>query len=213
MVNEGKWTFRENSVKNELLTTHELQTARKKILATGSTEQTLMENAAKSVVDVILKHFSPHPTLVFCGPGKNGGDGQIVAHLLEAKGWAVHVVKLNALPSFEELKKMLNQALLIVDGLLGSGLSHPLEGNILKLVKLINASEKPVVAIDIPTGIDTNSGVCWGDAIKAHITVTFWKARPGHYLLPGRLYVGKLFVEDIGISDQYLPKTTGTNRR
>ncbi|MBS0272004.1 MAG: NAD(P)H-hydrate dehydratase [Proteobacteria bacterium] len=192
-------------MKSELLTSEEIKAGESATIAEGKSAEFLMERAAQGVVDVILKEFSPCPTLVFCGPGKNGGDAQVVARLLKKQGWLVQVVKLSEVPSLKEIESLVNQASLIVDGLFGTGLSRPLEEDVLKLVKLINASGKPIVAIDIPTGIDTNSGVCWGEAIRAHSTVTFWRARPGHFLLPGRIYVGKLFVKDIGIADQHLP--------
>ena len=73
------------------------------------------------------------------------------------------------------------------------------------VVDLMNAADKPIVSIDIPSGVDTNSGECCGGAVRATYTVTFVRARPGHYLLPGRLYRGKLFVKDIGVSDACLP--------
>ncbi len=200
--------FRETRVKNELLTAKEIRLAEKNVIAEGISEKELMERAGGGVVDVIVKHFSPRPTLIFCGPGKNGGDGKVVARLLKEKGWPVESITLNPLPSQDVLQSALRQTELIVDGLLGTGLSHPLEGDILKLVKLINASGKPVVSIDIPTGIDINSGTCEGDAIRATYSVTFFRARPGHYLLPGRIYTGKLYVKDIGIPDKFLPPIT-----
>jgi ADP-dependent NAD(P)H-hydrate dehydratase / NAD(P)H-hydrate epimerase len=195
-------------VKNELLTVEQIWTLEKMVIGTGVSTKSLMERAGEEVVEVILKHFSPRPTVIFCGPGKNGGDGKVVGRLLKEKGWPVEVITLQALPSFEEIQRSLNQAELIVDGLLGSGLSHPLEGDILKLVELINASQKPVVAIDIPTGIDMNSGTCDGEAVRATYTVTFIRARPGHYLLPGCIHTGKLNVKDIGIPDYFLPSIT-----
>lgn len=194
-------------MKNVLLTTEELRIVEKAACAQGISEKTLMERAGAAVVNIILNHFSPCQTVVLCGPGKNGGDAQIVAHLLKEKGWPVEIINLTNLPPSEELQHAFHQAQLIVDGLFGIGLTRPLEGNSLELVKLINVSEKPVVSIDIPSGIDSNSGASSRDAVRATYTVTFFKARPGHYLLPGRLYRGKLFVEDIGVSDQLLPST------
>ena len=192
-------------MKEELLTVEVLRTAEKSVIEAGISEETLMERAGEAVVEVILKHFTSCPTVIFCGPGKNGGDGKVVARHLKEKGWPVDVISLKDLPSLAQIQKSLNQAELIVDALLGIGLSHPLKGNLLKVVELINACAKPVVAIDIPTGIEANSGFCLGDAIRATYTVTFVRARPGHYLLPGRIYTGKLFVKDIGIPDQLLP--------
>jgi hydroxyethylthiazole kinase-like uncharacterized protein yjeF len=199
-------------VKGELLTAEEMGAAEKAAIAEGVPESMLMERAGQGVADVILKMFAPCQTVVVCGPGKNGGDGKVVARLLKEKGWPVQVITAADLSTHEnleqilcEIKQSIEQAELIVDALLGTGLSRPIEGYIRMLVDVINASLKPVVAIDIPSGIDTNSGNCWGDAIRATLTVTFVRARPGHYLLPGRLFTGKLFVKDIGISDCLLP--------
>ena len=195
-------------MKNELLTLEGLKSIKKAVIAGGTSEKTLMERAGEAVTQVIVKKFSPRRTVIFCGLGKNGGDGQIVARSLKEKGWPVEVITLKNLPSLEEVEKSLSQADLIVDGLIGSGLTRSLEGGSLKLVNLINASMKPVVSIDIPTGIETNSGACCGGAIQATYTVTFFRARLGHYLLPGRVFTGQLFVKDIGVSNQFLPPTT-----
>jgi NAD(P)H-hydrate epimerase len=195
-------------VNQELLTVELMKIAEVKARAAGITEKDLMERAGKAVVEVILSQFSPRQVLVFCGPGKNGGDGQVVARLLKAEGWSVKVVTTNNLPQPSELEGVLQEADLVVDGIFGTGLSQPLGGDILSLVHLINSSGKPVVAIDIPTGVETNSGQCYGAAIKATHTVTFFRARPGHYLVPGRLLCGKLFVKDIGITEPLLPQTS-----
>mgnify|MGYP000281713884 FL=1 len=195
-------------MKNELLTVGEIQAAEKIVREEGISEKTLMERAGKGVFEVILKCFSPCRTVIFCGPGKNGGDGEVVGRLLKEEGWEIELILLKELPSFEKIQKSLRQAELIVDGLLGTGLSRPLEGDILKLVELINVATKPVVSIDVPTGIDMNSGACCGEAIRATYTVTFFRARPCHYLLPGRVYTGKLYIKDMGFSDQLLPLIT-----
>lgn len=192
-------------VQNELLTVEDMQAAENAAMAEGISGKTLMEKAGVGVGEVILKRFTPCQTLIFCGPGKNGGDGHVVARYLKEKGWPVKVIATKELPSSEEIESSLKQADLIVDALLGTGLTRPLNGDILKLVSLMNASQNPIVAVDIPTGIETDSGAFTGEAVQATLTVTFFRARPGHYLLPGRLYVGELFVKDIGISDQFLP--------
>lgn len=200
--------YRGNTMKNELLTTEGLKETEQSVIATGISEQVLMERAGEGVVEVILEKFSPCLTVIFCGPGKNGGDGKVVARLLKKKGWPVEVVSLEHLPSFEKIETLLSHAGLIVDGLFGSGLARPLEENTLTLVSLINASLKPVVSIDIPTGIETNSGASCIESIRATYTVTFFRARLGHYLLPGREYRGELFVKDLGLPDALLPPTS-----
>lgn len=195
-------------MKHELLTIEDLQQAKKAVTAEGLSEESLMEKAGEGIVDVIINCFPICHTLIFCGPGKNGGDGKVVARLLKKKGWPVDIIFFKDLPSFEKIQKALEKAELIVDGLLGTGLSHALEGDMRHLIEMINASLKPVVSIDIPSGIDTNSGTICGVAIRATETVTFWRARPGHYLLPGRDYTGHLHIKDIGIPDRLLPSHT-----
>lgn len=195
-------------MKNELLTAEGVKEVEQAAIAAGLTEQILMERAGEGVVEVILEKFPPCPTVIFCGLGKNGGDGRVVARLLQEKGWPVDVVRLEDLLSFEKIEGFLKQADLIVDALFGTGLSRPLEENVLILINLINASLKPVVSIDIPSGIETNSGACCHGSIRATQTVTFFRARTGHYLLPGRTYRGELFVKDLGLSDDFLPPIT-----
>jgi len=196
-------------VRDELLTEEEMRAIEETYMkAEGISEDILMERAGKAVTEVILEKFSPSRTLVLCGPGKNGGDGKIVARHLQEKGWPVNIITLEHMPIVKDLQKAFDEAELIVDALVGTGLSRPLEGDILRLVERMNAAAKPIVSIDIPTGIDTNSGACCGDAVRATYTVTFFRARPGHYLLPGRVYTGRLFIKDIGMPDTYLPQTT-----
>ncbi len=192
-------------MKNELITAEEMGMVKKAVTATGISEATLIERAGEGVAQVILEEFTPCQTVVVCGPGKNGKDGQVVACLLKKKGWSVSLILFQELADLDTVEQSLQQAELIVDGLLGTGLSHPLEGDMRRLVELMNAAEKPIVSIDVPSGIDTNSGQCCGIAVRATHTVTFVRARPGHYLLPGRLHRGKLFVKDIGIPDKLLP--------
>ncbi len=194
-------------MKNELLTTMGIRAAEGAAIAQGSSENTLMERAGQAVTEVILSRFTPCPVLVVCGLGKNGGDAQIVARYLKQKGWPVDLIALSDLSPREEIHRAVKQADLIVDGLLGTGLARPLEGPLQDLVHLMNASGKPIVAIDIPTGIDTDSGASWGDPIQATLTVTFFRARPGHFLLPGRSATGELVIKDIGIPERALPAT------
>lgn len=194
-------------MKNELLTTIGMRAAEAAFIEEGSSEKDLMEHAGQEVVEVILNRFSPCRALIMCGPGKNGGDAQVVAQHLKKKGWPVEIIRISALPAVEDIRYALEHVDLIVDGLLGTGLSRPLEGEMQTLVNLMNTSKKPIVAIDIPTGIDTDSGASWGGAIQATITVTFFRACPGHFLLPGRIAVGELFIRDIGIPERLLPST------
>lgn len=194
-------------MKHELLTVEGVKEIEQSAIAAGTSEQVLMERAGGAVVEVILTKFSPCLTIIFCGSGKNGGDGRVVARLLKEKGWPVEIISLEKLPSFQKIETLLSHAGLIIDALFGTGLTRPLEENTLMLISLINGSLKPVVSIDIPTGIETNSGACCIESIRAIYTVTFFRARLGHYLLPGRAYRGELFVKDLGLPDHLLPST------
>lgn len=195
-------------MKDELLTTEQVKETEQSAIAAGTPEHVLMERAGRAVTDVILAKFSPCLTVIFCGPGKNGEDGKIVARLLKEKGWPIEIVHLKKLPSFKKVEILLSHADLIVDALFGTGLTRPLEEETLMLITMINASLKPVVSVDIPTGIETLSGGCYGACVQATMTVTFFRARLGHYLLPGREYRGELIIKDLGLPDHILPPRT-----
>jgi hydroxyethylthiazole kinase-like uncharacterized protein yjeF len=194
-------------VKNKLLTTEGIRAAEEIAISEGLSIETLMENAGHAVAELIFKEFSPCPVLILAGPGKNGGDAKVVARLLKAQKWPVEILSLSHLPSFDKVQESIDKAQLIVDGLFGIGLDRPLEGDTLKLIELVNHSRKPVVAIDMPSGIEANSGAVCEEAIQALYTVTFLRAKPGHYLLPGRLHTGKLIIRDIDVPEGIISPT------
>lgn len=187
------------------------------VIAAGTPGPRLMERAGRRVVQAITTRFAPTPTVVLCGPGNNGGDGYVVARRLAAIGWPVRLVRLGdrppatadaALaaaawdgPTGAATAEALDGAGLIVDALFGAGLTRPLDGAALALVEAARRRAVPVVAIDIPSGVDGASGAVLGDAFSAVLTVTFVRAKPGHLLLPGREHVGELLVADIGVDD------------
>ncbi len=175
----------------------------------------LMENAGAAVAATILRDFSPVDTLVLCGPGNNGGDGFVVARLLMEAGWPVRVALLgdpgrlkgdaaSARDRWEGETCRLGAgaatgAGLVVDALFGAGIARPITGEAEATIETLNALDIPVVAVDMPSGIDGDSGAVRGIAVEADVTVTFHRAKPGHLLLPGREHVGRLVIIDIGI--------------
>lgn len=191
-------------MKNQLLSVSGMKLIEKTAIGEGVSEEILMQNAGMAVADVIIKTFPQMKTLILCGPGKNGEDGKIAGKCLKEKGWSVEILTLKEGVSEEKLSKAMDQAELIVDALLGTGLSGPLEGPVLHWVEKVNASQKPVISVDIPTGINADTGNFFTDAIKATLTVTFVHPRLGHYLLPGRVYSGRLVVKDIGASSDFV---------
>lgn len=189
-------------------------------IAAGTPGIVLMENAGRAVVREILRRFPPSRTLVLCGPGNNGGDGWVVARRLRELGWPVRVRTLvprgrlrgdaavaaarwpGPVEGFARTDP--GRAELVVDAVFGAGLAREVAGEAARMVAAVAESRLPVVAIDIPTGIDGATGEVRGIALPAVLTVTFVRAKPGHFLLPGRLYRGELVVADIGIADGFV---------
>lgn len=193
---------------NQLLTVENVKALEQVAITAGISEDILMERAAESVRKTIFKKFSPTTTVVFCGPGKNGKDGKRVAQLLQERDWPVKMVELENLPPFEIIEQYLDDAWLIIDAIFGTGLNRPLEGDVLTLVTMINAARGSVLSIDIPTGIETDSGACFPEAIRARYTVSFFGPRLGHYLYPGREYRGSLKIDSLGVPDVWMPPVT-----
>ncbi len=198
-----------------LLTIAEMMAADAAAIAAGISGIELMENAGAAVARAISTRFAPRPALVLCGPGNNGGDGFVTARLLKERGWPVRVALLGAR---ERLRgdaalaahtwpddvlaldpKLVEGARLVVDGLFGAGLARSLDGIARETVEAVARARVPTVAIDVPSGVDGDSGAILGAAAPAVLTVTFHRAKPGHFLLPGRDHVGELVVADIGI--------------
>lgn len=183
----------------------------------------LMENAGRAVADAAweLLPEQSRRVLILAGKGNNGGDGFVAARHLNAVGVDVVILlfariedlsgdaAVNArhaqalgLTIFEEpddatLQEALSGADVIVDGLLGTGLSGEVRGRLREVIEQLNATAAPVVAIDIPSGLHADTGQPLGVAVRAKITVTFGLAKPGLVQYPGKLYAGELRVVDI----------------
>jgi ADP-dependent NAD(P)H-hydrate dehydratase / NAD(P)H-hydrate epimerase len=199
----------------ELLTPAEMARADALAVVSGVPSLALMEAAGRAVAREIMARWPRRPVLVLCGPGNNGGDGFVVARHLHDNGWPLEVALLgardrlsgDALSMAERWRGPLHAAdpsrlagrELVVDGLYGAGLSRDLDGKARDLVEGVNGSDLPVVAIDLPSGIDGTTGAIRGAAVEASLTVTFFRLKPGHLLLPGRDHCGATVVADIGL--------------
>ncbi|MCS0504478.1 NAD(P)H-hydrate dehydratase [Ancylobacter mangrovi] len=200
----------------ELLTPDEMGRADALTIAGGVPGERLMERAGAAVARVAGRHAAVGSrVLVLCGPGNNGGDGFVAARLMAGMGYRVRVALLGARgalkgdaalmagrwsgPVEAAAEASLEPVDLVIDALFGAGLARDLDGAARELVERLNAASLPVVAVDLPSGIDGASGAVRGAAVRAHWSVTFFRAKPGHLLMPGRLHCGELTVADIGI--------------
>ena len=197
-----------------LLGVAEMSRADAAAIAGGISGERLMQAAGAAVTEAITRRWEPCPTAVLCGPGNNGGDGFVVARLLAESGWPVRLMSMGRREALkgdaaimagrwggavEPLAETLPEpCALIVDGLFGAGLARPLEGVGLRAIEAVNRARLPCVCIDVPSGVDGDTGLVRGGAPQAALTVTFFRAKPGHYLLPGRALVGELVVAGIG---------------
>ncbi len=198
-----------------LLTCAEMASADAAAIAGGVSGTELMEAAGAAVALTVQERFLPQPTVVLCGPGNNGGDGFVIARHLAAAGWPVRIGLLGdrknlagdaagAADLWEGqvdalAMDMLEGRPLVVDALFGAGLNRPIVGVAAALVGRLNAESLSVVSVDVPSGLQGDTGEIMGCAPIAELTVTFFRAKPGHYSIEGRLRCGDLKVADIGI--------------
>ena len=200
---------------NELLTPEEMYRADALAVRAGVASLTLMETAGRAVAEEILRRYGARPVLVLSGPGNNGGDGFVVARFLKRWGWPVRLALLGERERLTgdaaamaarwdgpvEAEIAIGDARLIVDALFGAGLSRDFPAS---LAGTINGAGVPVVAVDVPSGLDGLSGRVLGAAVRADVTVTFFRRKPGHVLMPGRILCGEVVVADIGIPESVL---------
>ncbi len=207
----------------ELLTPAEMARADALTIAAGRPGYDLMLRAGENVALAAAELLRPGEArriAVFCGPGNNGGDGYVAARLLSEQGFDVrlgalgdpHHLRGDAARAFAEWtgETLAVDALdprdgdLVIDALFGAGLSRPLDGLALQIVQKINASGTPVLAVDVPSGLDGATGAIGSECVQARETITFFRLKPGHVLLPGRLACGRVRLTQIGIEDAVL---------
>jgi hydroxyethylthiazole kinase-like uncharacterized protein yjeF len=163
--------------------------------AAGSVSPSLMERAGAAAADLAVKLLSDKgkDVLVLAGPGNNGGDAKIVARILQEKFFRVSLVtRTGEIPQNTRWN-------LVVDGMFGIGLARPIEGEHAKLVAYVNAQTCPVLALDVPTGLNSETGQVLGCAVRATHTITFIGLKPGLLTLDGPDQCGQVSVADLGI--------------
>lgn len=215
----------------KLVTGRQMAAIDRRAVASGASGFDLMENAGRGVFEAAvgrLRGISGKTVAVACGKGNNGGDGFVVARLLRAAQVPVQVFLLarsedvsgDARAHLEQARsagveaqevtregdiEILTQGVaasdLIVDALLGTGLRGGARGLLAPAIEAINRAGRPVVAVDVPSGLDADTGRAEGPCVQAALTVTFALPRIGHFLFPGRALCGALRLVDIGIPD------------
>ncbi len=198
------------------------ETARADALAPsfGAPVEMLMENAGRAVARVAMARLRPRRTLVLCGPGNNGGDGYVAARHLAQAGWPVAVAALAAPKPGGEAAAVARRwrgptvpfaaaeaarAELVIDAVFGAGLARPLDPAIAETL----GTARELLAVDVPSGLDGATGGILGYAPRCALTVTFFRLKPGHLLLPGRDLCGELHLADIGLPATVLPEIGG----
>jgi len=201
----------------------------------------LMENAGRGAAGILLSTFpdlSKARVGVVAGRGNNGGDGFVIARYLNRKGIAatvfllaekadvkgdaaanlhllaplnIPVVEVKTPEQFAAQKSRMQQQDLWIDAILGTGLKSDVKGYFREIIDFINARQKPVFSVDIPSGLNADTGKPCGVCIRAHTTATFAFAKIGHILFPGAEYVGNLHIVDIGIPDHIADRMAPTH--
>jgi NAD(P)H-hydrate epimerase len=202
----------------EILTAEQSKQADALTISGGVPGIKLMEAAGAAVARAIIDKFEPRGVLVLCGPGNNGGDGFVAARALKKAGWAVRLaclVKKNTLKGDAALAakewdgetEALNSNLslkdsgLVIDAVFGTGFHDALAPEIITLFDKIRAKKVPVIAVDIPSGVDA------AGALKADITVTFTRRKLAHTLYPSKAMCGAVHVAQIGVTDETIAMT------
>ncbi|WP_431587958.1 NAD(P)H-hydrate dehydratase [Aquabacterium sp.] len=198
-----------------LLTVAEMTRADQVTMESGTPGHVLMDRAGRAVAEAIMARWTARPVVVLCGPGNNGGDGLVTARCLTEEGWPVRVALLADLSAFQGDAALqarhwdaascvpvhpdaLMGAGLVVDALFGAGLSRPLSEVAARTLHAVHVAGLPLVAVDVPSGVFGDTGIDTG-AAKALLTVTFFRKKPAHVLMPGRALCGEVVVADIGL--------------
>ena len=177
----------------------------------------LMVNAGVNCAKKIIKLVKKKPIIIVCGPGNNAGDGFIIGNYLNTKNYKGDLFCLknksykgDALKALKGLKiKTQNiskfkarKNSVIIDCIFGFGLNRPISGTLKSVILRMNKLDK-IISIDIPSGINGDTGRILGCAVKAHTTLALHAKKIGHTLNPGKKYSGKIIIVDIGISKKF----------
>jgi hydroxyethylthiazole kinase-like uncharacterized protein yjeF len=192
------------------VTTAQMRALDERTIAAGTPAETLMERAGEAVARAtarLLVRYQGRAVLIFAGKGNNGGDALVAARHLKQAGFDPTLVSLaeNA-PPRDELEKIARKIspAVVVDGLLGTGLSGDVRSPYTETIDFINDLGRPVVAIDVPSGLDGDTGQPHGNCVRATVTVTMGLPKIGLLQPDATDFVGKIEVADIGIPEKFI---------
>ena len=214
----------------EVLTPLEMARADQLTETAGTSGLELMERAGLAVAEAVHRIAPPGTRIaVMTGSGNNGGDGFVAARILAEAGYLVSVGLLTArdklkgdaafaAASWTGFSKGLSPSMaeesdVFVDALFGAGLDRAVDGMAAQTIDAVNRTGMPIVAVDLPSGVNGRDGRVMGTSIHAHETVTFFRMKPGHLLMPGRILSGIVTVADIGIEPDVLDAIRPTTWR
>lgn len=194
-----------------ILTAAETRAAEDRAIAAGTSAELLMERAGSGLAEAVWRFAGPQPVLVLCGPGNNGGDGYVAARLLRERGVAVRVAawggsKAGAASAARDAWKgpvetieEATPAPVLIDALFGTGLSRGLDTKLARRLNTLHHNAKIAVAVDLPSGVHTDTGAVLGATPRFDLTVTFASKKPAHLLQPAAALCGRVVVADIGV--------------
>ena len=206
-------------------------------VSVGTSAEKLMESAGTHAAEWILSHLQPDSAVVLAGPGGNGGDAFVVARYLLQAGILVHVFSLRELDLCSSLTRTMADRLMrigakihvlgterslldramddancVIDGLFGSGLSRPPSGEFAEIISILNDSNVPIVSLDLPSGLPSDSGNVLGAAIRATVTLAMAFHKPSHWLYPAAEYCGAVHIVDVDYPEEPLCRLSPTAR-
>ncbi|MBV8745137.1 MAG: NAD(P)H-hydrate dehydratase [Xanthobacteraceae bacterium] len=205
----------------ELLANSEMSAADRMTIAGGTPGFDLMQRAGAAVAEAVVAGCPAGAVVgVVTGSGNNGGDGFVTARTLRDRGYRVRVLAVSDVAKLKgdaalahafwgagvepATPDRLSGVKIIVDAIFGAGLDRPVTGRARAMIEAMNAAQVPIVAVDLPSGISGDTGETLGAAVEARKTITFFRRKPGHVLLPGRLHCGEVRLAEIGIKADVL---------
>jgi hydroxyethylthiazole kinase-like uncharacterized protein yjeF len=194
-----------------ILTAEAMRTAEQAAIDGGTSVESLMERAGEALAEAVFLYAGHRPALVLCGPGNNGGDGYVAARHLKARGVPVRLAALGEpitdaarwaqkeWGGWAETLEEAEPAVVLVDCLFGTGLKRPLDKQVSDRLVELACRSRIVIACDVPSGVETDSGAILSLVPDCDLTVTFGALKPAHRLMPAMPHLGRVVLADIGI--------------